>query len=121
MLMGRFSRAGAVGFVVVWAAATLTMTAASLDSGPRPSGQTESIDIDAEPRADVDSAATPTIRPPTTTLAEPPPAASTATSTTTPSPQHLAAPSSKAVVVTEVLPSIATAAQPVTAQPDFTG
>ena len=118
MLMGRFARAGAVGFVVVWAAATLTMTAASLDSGPRPSDQTESTDIDAEPRADVDSAATPTIRPPTTTLAEPPP---TATSTTTPSPQHLAGPSSKAVVVTEVLPSIATAAQPVTAQPDFTG
>ena len=110
-----------MGFVVAWAATTLTMTAASLDAGPRPSDQTEPTDIDTEPLADLDSAATPTIRPPTTTLAEPPPTASTATSTTTPSPQRLGGPSSAAVVVTEVLPSIATAAQPVTAQPDFTG
>ena len=131
ILMGRFARAGAVAFVVTWAVATLTMTAASLDAGSRPSVRAGTPDVgqaDAVSDADADISSTPTIRPPTTTVARAP-AVGAATSTTRPSPAHLSGSSSAAVVATEVLPSTATAAppslaaaaQPVTAQPDFTG
>lgn len=117
-LMSRFARAGVVGLVVVWATATLAMTAAVLDHGPRPAVQTEAGDEDLDEAAEADP--TPTIRPSTTTTAP----STTAAPTTVASPDHLLAPSSTDVptdVPTEVLPSVATAADPVTAQPDFTG
>ena len=88
ILMGRFARAGAVAFVVTWAAATLTVTAASLDAGSRPSVQAGTPDVgradtvpDADADADADISSTPTIRLPTTTAARAP-ATGAATSTT---------------------------------------
>lgn len=135
-LMGRFARFGVVGFVVTWAAATLTVTAATLDRDARPVTDTATAEASAAdsaaettPASDGDAgptegSSTPTTVPPPT--AAPPTTAPPATGSedseeSEETPDHLVVPTSTEAVRTEVLAEVATAASAVTAQPDFTG
>jgi hypothetical protein len=143
ILVGRFARFGVVGFVATWASATLAMTAMTLDRDARPVADASGVessstevtagvgessdtgtgvgysgtdDSDAGDDGPATITAPSTTTAPTTTgtLSEPEEPAVT--------PDHLVVPTSTARQVrTEVLTEVAHAADPVTAQPDFTG
>lgn len=117
ILTGRVARAGAVGFVIVWATATLAMTAASMDSGPRPSLTSTPIDDDepatGETVTDEDDAA------PSESIETPDASLPTASAPAS-MPEHLDT-LPTIPPPTRVLPSVANGADPVQDEPDFTG
>ena len=86
-LMSKFSRFGAVGVVVVWAAVTVAVTVAILDAGPSVRAGEPGIDTTFDVVSDIESVAatstssTPTTRPPTST--QTPITTQTTSSTTT--------------------------------------